>query len=123
MIADGPPRRLLELVTEGDVDLVLPEIVLRELRAVLEGKIGLKAGNVDRIERLLRDLEPQIVADQADPPALSGDRNDDQVIAGALAGGAQVLVSGDRRHILPLGSHEGMRILTPQAALAEALTP
>lgn len=101
--------------------MILPEIVLRELRAVLKDKIGLEPENVDRIELLLRELNPTIVADQPAPQALSGDRSDDQVIAGAIAGGAEILASGDRRHILPLGSHEGMLLLTPQAALAEAL--
>jgi hypothetical protein len=30
-----------------------------------------------------------------------------------------VLVTGDRRHLLPLGEHHGVRALTPQAALAD----
>ena len=28
-------------------------------------------------------------------------------------------LSGDRRHLLPLGAHAGIRIVTPQAPLAE----
>jgi predicted nucleic acid-binding protein len=30
-----------------------------------------------------------------------------------------VLVTGDRKHLLPLGEYERVRILTPQAVLAE----
>lgn len=51
--------------------------------------------------------------------ALSGDPDDDRIIAAALAGDADVLVSGDRRHVLPLEAVGAMRILTPQALLAE----
>jgi len=36
-----------------------------------------------------------------------------------VAAGVDVLVSGDRRHLLPVGEHQGIRILTPQALLAE----
>lgn len=32
---------------------------------------------------------------------------------------ANVLVSGDRRHLLPVVEHHGVRILTPQTLLAE----
>lgn len=50
---------------------------------------------------------------------MSGDPDDDLVLASAKAGGAEVLVTGDRRHLLPLGEVEGLRVLTPQALLAE----
>ena len=30
-----------------------------------------------------------------------------------------MVVSGDRRHLLPIREHRGIRILTPQALLAE----
>jgi predicted nucleic acid-binding protein len=40
-------------------------------------------------------------------------------LASALAARAQVLATGDRRHLLPHGTHHGLRILTPQAFLAE----
>jgi hypothetical protein len=30
-----------------------------------------------------------------------------------------VVASGDRRHLLPVGEHRGIRIITPQALLAE----
>jgi hypothetical protein len=33
--------------------------------------------------------------------------------------GIDVLVSGDRPHLLPVGEHRGIRIITPQALLAE----
>jgi uncharacterized protein len=54
---------------------------------------------------------------------VSGDPDDDLILAAALDAGADVLVSGDRRHLLPLGEHEGMRIVTSQALLAELRTP
>ncbi len=55
-------------------------------------------------------------------PELSGDSDDDAIIAAALRAEADVLVSGDRRHVLPLERVGTMRILTPQALLAELRT-
>jgi hypothetical protein len=39
------------------------------------------------------------------------DHSDDLFVATALAGGASVLVSGDRKHLLPLESFAGIRII------------
>ena len=50
---------------------------------------------------------------------LTGDTDDDIVLACAVEATADVLVSGDRKHLLPVGTHRGVRVLTPQALLAE----
>ena len=55
--------------------------------------------------------------DQVD--AVSGDPDDDRILAPAAAAGAEILISGDSRHLLPLGRHQVMRIMKPQAFLAE----
>jgi predicted nucleic acid-binding protein len=43
--------------------------------------------------------------------------DDDQVIAVAVAAQADLIVSGDRKHLLPLGSHEGIPIVDAAQAL------
>lgn len=59
------------------------------------------------------------------PPAaervdeVSGDPADDAILASAVEAAADVLVTGDRKHLLPLGEHGGVRIMTPQALLSE----
>jgi putative PIN family toxin of toxin-antitoxin system len=47
------------------------------------------------------------------------DPDDDLFLATALAGGAQVLVSGDRRHLLALREFAGVRIIDAAAFLEE----
>lgn len=39
------------------------------------------------------------------------------VVATAVAAGAGLLVTGDRKHLLSLGSHRNIRIITPRAFL------
>ena len=58
---------------------------------------------------LVRDL-PVLEAVPLDP-------KDDMIVATAVAGFADYLVTGDRRHLLVLGQHEGIRILGPRAFL------
>lgn len=43
---------------------------------------------------------------------ISADPDDDKVLECAVAGGAGYIISGDRRHILPLGSYQGITILS-----------
>lgn len=42
---------------------------------------------------------------------------DDQVIAAAVAARADLIVSGDRKHLLPLGSHQGIDIVDAAEAV------
>ena len=36
-----------------------------------------------------------------------------------IEAGVEALVSGDRRHLLPVGEYRGVRVVAPQALLAE----
>lgn len=58
------------------------------------------------------EMLPRLSVVKADP-------DDDLLLATALAGGASVVVSGDRRHLLPLGEFGGVRIIDPAAFLVD----
>ena len=51
------------------------------------------------------------------PRVVAGDADDDQVIAAAVAARADLIVSGDRKHLLPLGSHQGIDIVDAAEAV------
>ena len=51
------------------------------------------------------------------PRVVPGDADDDHVIAAAVAARAAWIVTGDRKHLLPLGSHSGIAIIEPAEAL------
>ena len=119
MIADGPPRRVLEAIADGRAELVLPEPVPAELRRVLQGRIGAGPAVVEGILGLLDELSIVVAGVPDQVEALSGDPDDDRILAASLAAGAELLISGDGKHLLRLGEHRGMRIIRPQAFLAE----
>lgn len=119
-IADGPPSRILEEAIDGRLQLVLPEPVMGELERILTGKLGFDQERWREVERFLADLAVESVpAPGGSLESVTRDPDDDRILACVVAAGVQVLVSGDRRHLLPLGEHRGVRILTPQALLAE----
>lgn len=46
------------------------------------------------------------------PRVVASDADDDHVIAAAVAARAELIVTGDRKHLLPIGSHQGIAIVT-----------
>jgi putative PIN family toxin of toxin-antitoxin system len=119
-IAAGPPSRVLEEVIDARLELVLPQPVMVELERILTGKLGFEPERWRGVEELLVDLAAELVpAPETPPEAVTGDPADDLILACAVQVGVDVLVSGDRRHLLPVGEHRGVRVITPQAMLSE----
>jgi predicted nucleic acid-binding protein len=123
LIADGPPSRLLEEAIDGRIELVVPELVLDELERVLTEKLGFGQEQ----SRAARQLLSRLAAERPGPPrradAVTGDPADDAVLACAVETRVDVLATGDRKHLLPLGEHHGVELLTPQALLAGLREP
>lgn len=119
-IAAGPPSRLLEEAIDSRLELVLFEPVLAELERILTEKLGFDSQRWREAESLLEELAMESVAAPVEvPEAVTGDPDDDLILACAIATKVEVLVSGDHKHLLPVGERGGVRILTPQAFLAE----
>ena len=118
-IAGGPPRRILALAERGRIDLVVPDLVEVELIRVLRDKRRWRPARIEAFHAHLAGAiaETPAVPGRAEP--LTGNPADDRILASAVENRVDVLVSGNRRHLLPLESSQGVRILTPQALLAE----
>jgi uncharacterized protein len=119
-IAGGPPSRVVDEAIDGRIELVLAAPVLAELERVLTVKLHFESERVREIRTLLTDLVREIIdAPSNAPEPVTGDPDDDLILACAVRAGIPTLVSGDRKHLLPVGEHRGTRIITPQALLAE----
>jgi putative PIN family toxin of toxin-antitoxin system len=113
----GVPGQIYELAGARAFQLVTSWVLVSELRRVLHDKLRWDDRSVSPALRLLAQVaefvEPvESVADIADDPS------DNRVLEAALAGRADVIVSGDR-HLLRLGEWRGIRILSPRAFLDE----
>lgn len=110
---------MLEEVVDGRIKLILPVTVLSELERVLAEKFGWVTGRIQGTLETLTLLAVVLPRSPDRVEAVCGDPDDDEILACAVEAGVDVLVTGDRKHLLPLGEHRGVRILTPQALLAE----
>jgi predicted nucleic acid-binding protein len=111
----GPPYRCLMAAEAGLVSLVLSESITSELREKLTEKFDVPPAEVDAIIDRLR-ARAESVSAQGRSGWVTQDPDDDKFIDAALAGGATIIVSGDR-HLLDLGSVEGIDILTARQFL------
>jgi putative PIN family toxin of toxin-antitoxin system len=122
LLWQGTPHHLLAAIRQQPgVQLYSSTALLEELADVLTrasaakrlALIGKSAREVlaDYVEAI-ELAEPTTV-----PRVVAGDADDDQVIAAAVASRADLIVSGDRKHLLPIGSHQGIAIVEAAEAL------
>ena len=100
-------------VVLAEHQLITGDVVLSELGKALRRRIKLPAAAVDDIVALLREQE--VVPKPPRPSDLPiRDPDDRWILASALAGRADVLVTGDR-DLLDIAANAPLRVLNPRA--------
>lgn len=106
----GLCAELFEVVLQSH-DLLISEAVFRELQRILPEKLGQTEAITNGFIALLR-AEGQVITAEHSLPKLP-DPDDEAILAAALAGNANVFVTGDKA-LLNLESVEGLPIITPR---------
>ena len=108
----GHPRRILAMVSRGDVTNCTSPALLREAEEVLlRPKFGLRSSVVSGVVALFRDTF-EIVHPSRQVAAIVDDPDDNIVLEAADAASADLIVSGDK-HLLNLKSWNGIKIMSP----------
>ena len=114
----GNERLVLELALRGRFELCLSPFILDEVAGVLVRKFDWTEERSSQALRALGDAATVI-----EPPRLSevieGGHADNRILECAVEASAEYLVTGDRRHLLPLEEHRGARILNAPRFLSE----
>ncbi len=116
-------RLVIESAAAGAFEPIITDEIKAEYREVLArdkfrrgapaGAYGIAASIVDALVGVAVRVEPA-----PDVRVVEKDPKDDKYVAAALGGGAEYVVTLDRRHMLALGAHEGVRFVTPGDFLA-----
>ena len=106
----GNERRILELALRGRFRLCLSPFILDEVAGVLGRKFDWSEERTSQAIRTLGDAAT-IVEPRQLPEVIKGGHPDNRILECAAAASADYLVTGDRRHLLPLEQHHGARIL------------
>jgi putative PIN family toxin of toxin-antitoxin system len=100
-------------VVLAEHEMVIGSTVLAELTRVLQKKLGPPPATVQRTEAFLR-REAVLVQNALPVPVEIRDEGDAIILAEAVAGGAEVLVTGDR-DFLDITDTAPLPILSPRA--------
>jgi putative PIN family toxin of toxin-antitoxin system len=94
-------------------ELILGEAVLTELKRVLRKKMRVPAVVIDEYDSLLR-RESRVVSKAKAFVVAIRDKSDIPVLSEAVAGNAEILITGDR-DLLDIAEQLPLQILTPRA--------
>jgi putative PIN family toxin of toxin-antitoxin system len=115
---DTPPDLLYQAWLKGEFELVTSSAQLAEVADVLARPRLHRYIDADEAAAILGNIDTRahILEDPPDVD-LSPDPKDNPILAAAIAGKADLIVSGDKKHMLALGEVEGIPILTARNAL------
>ena len=114
LVAEGLCREILEVHVPDHVS-ILSDGLWRELVEKLASKFGLREADLPFLALYRRHAE--WVEAEPLPEPVCRDVDDDLVLATAIAGRAELIVSGDA-DLTDLGGHAGIDILSPRDFLA-----
>lgn len=119
LVAEGLCREILEIHIPEHMP-ILSEVLWDELVSTLRRKFGLTPDELPFLALYRQHSE------WVDPPELAEpvcrDRDDDWVLATAVAGNAEAIVSGDA-DLLSLGSYSNVELFSPRQFVARQTKP
>jgi putative PIN family toxin of toxin-antitoxin system len=117
----GLPGAFLDLAFAGSFTLITSSVLLDELDEKLRGKFEVAPPDADLIRSRLENVA-ELVSSPHRLSIITEDPDDNRVLECAMAGRADIIVSGDR-HVLKLGGYEGIIILTARQFMDRIMPP
>jgi uncharacterized protein len=104
----GLPRRFLDLAAAGEFRLDVSEPILDKTLRVLRDKLQWSPDALRQAEDDIRSYTQRIILTQT---LIKADPCDNRLLECAAAAESDFIVTGDARHVLPLGQYSGIPIL------------
>ena len=108
----GNPEQVLDSVEEGKIKILISEEILEEFKEVLQRKFGFSLDIVEVTVSAIKGISTLVTPTQR-LNVIKKKENDNRILECAVEGKVQYIVSGDKRHLLPLKEYQGMKILSP----------
>ena len=111
MVWGGVPYDCIKLAMTDKVEGVTCSEIISEFDEKLTTKLGYTHYRISRIvSRILGFLRVVKIKNQLE--RITTDPDDNKIIECAIVGGATHIVTGDKRHLLPLKNYQGIHIVT-----------
>mgnify|MGYP001596929451 CR=1 FL=1 len=112
----GRPGEILELFIKGNIEVFISPFILSEIERILRERFEWGEGNIrsvlNQIKRQTILVHPRIKV-----TVIKWKDDDNRILECAIEGKVQYLISGDRKHLLPLKEYQGTKIISPSEFL------
>ena len=113
-----PPDSLYQAWLRDEFELVTSLAQLSEMARVIVRPRLRRFVDADEAAAIVENIAARAVVLRGLPVVdLSADPDDNPILATAIAGKADLLVTGDKKHLLTLGVVEGIPVVTAREAL------
>lgn len=108
----GIPSRLLDLAYDRRFELYHSPDILEEFKRILAGKFELTLYEQDKALRFVQSLG-QVVYPEEKVQIVPADEAGNRILECAFAARADYLVTGDKKHLLPIKKQLPFKIILP----------
>lgn len=108
----GNSREILKLLRMGEIDVCISPFILDEMERVLVKKFSWGEKQIGRVLNLIRK-QTLLVRPKLKVSLIKEKDDDNRILECAVEANANFLISGDKRHLLPLKKFEGIKIISP----------
>jgi uncharacterized protein len=105
--------RILTLIQTGRVDLSISQFILAEAEGVLVGKFDWTKDRAREAREVIRSMAADVIDPKESVTVIKGSDADNRILECAVEAKADFLITGDKEHLLPLGTFQGVRIVSP----------
>ena len=113
-----PPDRLYQAWLRAEIELVTSTAQVAEMVDVLARPRIQKFIDADEAAAIVENIGTRaVIVDRPPVVNLSPDPKDNPILATAVAGKADLIVSGDKKHMLALRDVEGIPVVSARDAL------
>jgi len=107
----GMADRAYLIARRDVVELHASAFILEEVERVLREKFGWERDRAERAVAQIRRIAAAVHEPEESVAVISNDPTDNRILECALATDAELVVAGDKKHLLPLGPFQGISIV------------
>jgi uncharacterized protein len=108
----GKPEKVLDLLMDEKIDVYISPFILKELENVLSRKFKWDHERIVKALQLIKAKTTQVFP-KSHISAIKDKDADNRIIECAIQGQVDYIISGDKRHLLPLKEYKDIKIVTP----------
>ncbi len=112
----GTCEQLLQQLVNHRVEVIVSPALVDELKGVLHKKMGASDAKLKEVLALVGSMSLMVVPRER-VNVVTDDESDNRVLECALEARADLIVTGDAKHLLPLRTFRGIPIQSPRAVL------